>query len=154
MIKPEIQEAIDKKAAEHEIDPALVSSFVMVESSGNPKATRYEPAFYNKYISPMNLPEVEGKSRATSFGLMQIMGQVARELGFKGEFTDLFIPEVGLDYSLKHLKKFIERYKGKGIDYAISSYNAGSPRFNSSGEFVNQGYVDMIHKYLIEIKEG
>lgn len=151
MITPEIRKVIEDKAIEFELDPDLIQAFVMAESSGKPDAYRYEDAFYHHYTEPMNFSEDEEKGRATSYGLMQIMGQVARELGFKGEFIELFDPATGLDYSLKHLKRFIKKYQTQGLDYAIASYNAGSPRFKN-GHFVNQEYVNRIYKYLKEIK--
>jgi soluble lytic murein transglycosylase-like protein len=157
MITPKIKEIIQQKAIEFEIDPNLVMAFVLKESSGHSNAIRYEADFYHRYTGPMNFSEDEEKGRATSYGLMQIMGEVARELGFKGEFKELFDPTLNLSYALKHLKRFINKYKTQGLDYAIASYNAGSPRFTEAGKgvkFVNQEYVDKIHLYLKTIYYG
>lgn len=153
MISPELRKIIEDKGIEFGIDPDLIQAFCFVESSYRPAATRYEPAFYKTYIQPMaGLTQEEKTGRATSFGLMQIMGQVAREKGFKGAFDELFDPATGLEWSLKHLKRFIVKYKEMGLDYAIVSYNAGSPRHNKDGSFVNQAYLTKIHKALSEIK--
>jgi soluble lytic murein transglycosylase-like protein len=154
MVKPEIRAIIEKKAREFELDPDLIEAFCMTESSGNPQAVRYEPGFYKRYIMPMHLEEKEGKGRATSYGLMQIMGEVAREYGFKDDFERLFNPEIGLEYSLKHLKRFIKKYESKGIDYAMAAYNAGTPKVDDLGRFHNQEYVDKVHKFLERIKDG
>ena len=155
MIPLIIKETIKIRADEYGLDPDLVLAFVMVESSGNPKATRYETNFYKRYIQPMLAKkEIEPKEaigRATSFGLMQIMGEVAREYGFKGEFEELLEPSENLRWSLMHLKHFMRKYKTEGRDYAIAAYNAGTPRMKE-GRFVNQSYVDKIHKYLGQIK--
>jgi soluble lytic murein transglycosylase-like protein len=151
MITPELRKTIEDKASEFQIDANLIEAFCMTESSGNPNAVRYEPAFYRKYIVPMNLPESEGLGRATSYGLMQIMGEVARELGFTGQFMELFDPATGLEYALKHLKHFVLKYQAQGLDYAIASYNAGSPRVGDDGKFVNQQYVDTVHSYWNKI---
>lgn len=150
MITPEIWAIIEKTAAQYQIDANLIASFVMTESSGNPKAYRYEPLFYERYIVPLNLPEDEGKGRAASYGLMQIMGEVARELGFQGKFEELYEPETGLNYGVKHLHSFMKRYSttDNSLDYAIAAYNAGSPRKKADGTFVNQQYVDTVHKYF------
>jgi soluble lytic murein transglycosylase-like protein len=133
-----------------------VESFVVTESSGNPKATRYEPNFYKKYILPMLHDNAytphEAIGRATSYGLMQIMGQVAREKGFKGEFEELFDPATGLEWALRHLRHFIDKY-APSLDDAIASYNAGSPRKDANGFYYNAQYVSKIHKYLNQIKE-
>ena len=158
MITLELRAIIEEKAAEFGIDPDLVQAFCSVESSYNPRATRYEPNFYGTYIRPMiaagTIGADEAAGRATSWGLMQIMGQVAREKGFKGDFQDLLNADVGLEWSLRHLKRFIGKYKEMGLDYAIASYNAGSPRHKEDGSFVNQGYVDKIHKTLGQIRDA
>ena len=71
----------------------------------------------------------------------QIMGGVARELGFAGYLPELCDPAVGLEYSCRHLKRYYTKY-GNWPD-TIASYNAGSPR--KIGEiFVNQSYVDKV----------
>ncbi len=153
-----IRKTIEIKAAEFEIDPDLVEAMTMTESSGNPKATRYEPNFYKTYIQPMlhqnALTPDEAIGRATSWGLMQVMGQVAREKGFKGAWRDeeLFEPAIGLHWGLKHLKHFMDKYP-MNADAAIASYNAGSPRIGENGKYVNQNYVDKVRKYLNQIKE-
>ena len=155
-MKPEIIKIIKEKAAEFGIDSDLVQAFVIVESSGNPLATRYEPNFYKRYILPLlksgEITQEEATGRSTSWGILQIMGQVAREKGFKETFETLLIPEVGLHWGLKHLKRFINKYP-ETLDDAIASYNAGSPRKRQTGEYINQQYVGKIHKYLNQIKE-
>jgi soluble lytic murein transglycosylase-like protein len=155
MVRPELRSIIEMRALEFEIDPDLIEAFCLVESSGNPRATRYEANFYKTYIQPMlhnnAITPEEAMGRATSFGIMQIMGQVAREKGFKGKFEELFEPGTGLFWSLKHLKHFIDKY-APNLDNAIASYNAGSPRKDDSGNYRNQIYVDRIHKFLKQIK--
>jgi soluble lytic murein transglycosylase-like protein len=152
----QLQPIIDAKAEEFGIESSLVEAFCMTESTFNIRATRYEANFYKNYIQPMlahnAIDPKEALGRATSWGLMQIMGQVAREKGFKGEFEELFDPEIGLKYSLRHLRNFIEHYE-PNLDDAIASYNAGSPRKGKDGKYVNQSYVDRIHKYQNQIME-
>ncbi len=152
-----IRKTIEIKAAEFGIDPDLVEALAATESSFNPKATRYEPNFYKTYILPMlhqnAITPDEAIGRATSWGLIQIMGQVAREKRFMGNFEELLEPATGLHWGLKHLKHFIDKYSELGLDYAIASYNAGSPRI-INGKFVNNVYVEKVHKYLKQIKEG
>lgn len=156
MLTQAIKNIIKIRAEEFEIDPDLVTAFVMVESSGNPKATRYEANFYKKYILPMlhsnAITQEEAIGRATSFGILQIMGQVAREKGFKGTFEELLDPAINLTWSLKHLKSFINKY-APNLDDAIASYNAGSPRKDETGKYRNQIYVDKINKQLDLLKK-
>ena len=76
----------------------LVYAICQVESSLNPTATRHEPHYRwlvgdNETMSP-----TERQGQMTSWGLMQVMGAVARELGHIGPFEDLLHPPTGLFY--------------------------------------------------------
>src|SRR5207244_13546354 len=77
-------------AAAQSLDPALVCAVVEQESGWNPWAMRYEPAFFSKYVAPLytnnKIAATEAYSRGFSWGLMQVMGQVARETGFDALF--------------------------------------------------------------------
>jgi len=73
-------------AAAHALDPALVCAVVEQESAWNPWAIRYEPGFLARYVAPIftagKISATEAYARSFSWGLMQVMGQVAREHGF------------------------------------------------------------------------
>jgi len=74
-----------KIATSMSLDPVLVCSVVEQESGWNPWAIRYEPAFMQKYVAPLytnnKIGATEAFARSFSWGLMQTMGQVAREAG-------------------------------------------------------------------------
>src|SRR6266568_4544197 len=112
--------ALAHRAAEaHALWPELVCAIVEQESAWNPWALRYEPAFYEKYIATslaarrpdpqasrlvaLTSPAIpndptESRARAFSWGLMQVMGQVAREYGFAdASLASLCDPAVGLE---------------------------------------------------------
>jgi len=79
------------------LDPALVCAIVEQESAWDTHAMRYEPAFRARYVAPLGLPPTEEIARSISWGLMQVMGQVAREHGFTGKFLSaLCEPAQGL----------------------------------------------------------
>jgi soluble lytic murein transglycosylase-like protein len=85
-------------AARHSLDAALVCAVVDQESSWDAHAIRYEPAFRMRYVTSLALPPTEEIARSISWGLMQVMGQVAREHGFNGKFLSaLCDPATGLD---------------------------------------------------------
>lgn len=74
-------------ASRQSLWPELVCAIVEQESSWDRWALRYEPAFYARYVKPQLsrgaiAHESEARARAFSWGLMQVMGQVAREHGF------------------------------------------------------------------------
>jgi hypothetical protein len=73
-------------ASAHGLDPTLVCEVVEQESAWDADAIRYEPAFRARYVAPLELPPTEEIARSISWGLMQVMGQVAREHGFQRPF--------------------------------------------------------------------
>ncbi len=146
-------EILDRVARELGLDPDLVRAIVLIESSGDPWAVRYEPAFYYRYVRG-KIPGIsitEEVARATSWGLMQVMGQVARERGFQGKFLSaLCDPETGLRFGALHLKRFLDRHGD--VEKAVAAYNAGSPRM-ANGRFVNQAYVDKVMREYRRLKD-
>lgn len=148
-----LESLIADTADRHHLAVRLVRAIVQVESAGCPWAVRYEPAFFRTYVESQNHPvyrgcsrDTEERLRATSFGLMQIMGQTARERGFEGPFlTELCDPALGLEYGCRHLVRQIQRYQGD-LMMAVAAYNAGSARRDPDGSFRNQGYVDKVKK--------
>lgn len=139
------------------LDPKLVASIVMVESSGETCATRYEPEYHylltpERFSKSLRISlDTEQVSQKMSFGLMQVMGGLARELGFEGHLVELCEPTIGLNYGCKYLKKLLDKY-GKLGD-AISAYNQGSPRKRLTGEYYNQEYVDKVLERLRQISD-
>jgi soluble lytic murein transglycosylase-like protein len=79
-------------ALAHSLDPALVCAVVEQESAWNPWAIRYEPGFLARYVAPLftagKISATEAYARSFSWGLMQVMGQVAREHGFGSSPSD------------------------------------------------------------------
>lgn len=148
---------IRSAAAEHHLPPELVTAIVAVESSGRATAKRYEPKFDQRYNITANNPFVpEGVSRSqeerlrgTSWGLMQVMGETARFLGFQGQMKELEDPETCLFWGCLFLRRLRDRYFEKwGWPGVAAAYNAGSPRLAESGKFVNQVYVDKVLRRL------
>ena len=118
-----------KYAAKYGIPTALLCAVAEQESGWNCWAIRYEPAFYDRYIQPLvNTGAVksmtEATARATSYGLCQVMGQVAREQGFAGRYlTELCDPDCGLEMGAKKLAACL---KAKPDTFeALQKYNGG-----------------------------
>jgi soluble lytic murein transglycosylase-like protein len=110
------------------LDPALVCAVVEQESSWSPWAMRFEPGFLRRYIKPPvpEAPTTGEIARATSWGLLQIMGQVALEMGFEGRFySELCEPETGLLFGCKKLAKCLEA-RGGDQHKALLMWNGGS----------------------------
>lgn len=128
-------------AAQHDLPWELVVAICKVESSLNPWAMRYEPAYKWLVGTDETLTATERIGQMISWGLMQVMGAVAREYGFTGSFPKLCEPTVGLQFGMLHLRKYRTRH-GNWPD-AIASYNAGRP-LKRDEKYMNQGYVDKV----------
>lgn len=118
-----------KWATKYGLRVELVCAVIEQESNWNPWAMRYEPRFYDRYIIAMNLLDhTEAIARATSFGLMQTMGQVAREHGFGGKFlTELCDADVGVDFGCRKLQQCFSVHGDD--ETALLSYNGGGDEF-------------------------
>ena len=81
---------------------------------------------------------------------MQIMGAVARECGYVGQFLGgLYDPAINLEFGCRHLQDLSRRYLATaGWPGVVAAYNAGSPRVLDDGHFSNQQYVDDVQKIL------
>lgn len=128
---------IAREAYKNGLPPELVTAIIAVESSGNPTASRYEPGFYERYILPLaddgltrppdTTRATERRHRATSWGLMQVMGQVARELGYTGDLPALVYPATNIMFGCKLLAQLAKTYAGRPDKWAAvaSAYNGG-----------------------------
>jgi len=116
------------------LDPGLVRGVISVESGWDTWATRYEKKYrwlwpgYNQVVAPAGVShDTEVMQQMTSWGLMQVMGAVAREMGFRERFISrLCNPIVGVRYGCKYLEHMKEKRGWDGEDL-ISAYNAGRP---------------------------
>lgn len=114
-------------AMKYGLDPKIVAAVCEQESSWNPFAIRFEPAFEARYIKPAipSAPTTREMTEAMSFGLMQIMGEVAIEFGWRGNFlSELCDPDTGVEFGCKKLQKcfFIH---GGDEDCSLLAYNGG-----------------------------
>jgi len=113
-------------AQQHSLEPALVCAVVEQESSWETHALRYEPAFRTRYVAPLGLSPTEEIARSISWGLMQVMGQVAREHGFSETFLSaLCEPANGLTIGCLVLASKLSTAKGD-ISRALALWNGGA----------------------------
>jgi soluble lytic murein transglycosylase-like protein len=130
LVPPELIDLTRHIAAAHDLDPALVCAVVEQESAWNPWALRYEPAFLSRYVAPLytagKLTATEAYARSMSWGLMQVMGQVAREYGFDGDsLAELCDPVVGVDFGCRILAARLLRARGDATA-ALLAWNGGA----------------------------
>ena len=158
-------------APRHQLPIALVMGIIATESGNDIYAWRCEPSYRYLYdvakhvaavqsidaaaarLPPKFFAGIPGESSLTewlgqqsSWGAMQIMGAVARELGWEKPFPALCNPMDGIEYGCRHLARlrdqFFREFGWRGV---AASYNAGSPRYvDGTRKFVNQDYVDKV----------
>ncbi|MCB7127999.1 MAG: lytic transglycosylase domain-containing protein [Candidatus Brocadiales bacterium] len=142
-------------AVAHEFPPEFIKAIVLVESAFNPNAVRFEPGFYKRYMPPKGTPDLSVVlqiQRSFSYGLMQIMGQVAVERGFRHtehehSFGSLFNPRINLEYGCKQLVwlcEKLQRYEYlPNIELLAIAYNGGlgsAKKLKETGATHNESY--------------
>ena len=141
---------IYRAANQRGFDPYLLFGLVHIESDGEQYAWNPEPRYPwlwdVKAKRPFRrLPLVEATSpsppddfpclrgdphhewwgQKASWGLCQVMGAVARELGYLGPYLPAILnPDLNLDLGSLHLRRLISRF---GVEGGVSAYNHGSP---------------------------
>lgn len=143
---------VEKVCKDLNLDDKLLKAIVEVESSWNPMAIRYEPAFLYQsrptyWASLLGITATtESMLQRFSWGLGQIMGATARSLGMKGPIQTLSSPDTGSLWSAVYLKKICQKYDN--LNDRIAAYNAGSAAKNENGLYRNQQYVYKVLKAL------
>lgn len=112
-------------AVKFAVPVALFCGLIEQESNYDNWAIRFEPAFLKKYVEPLGLPATETYARSTSWGPGQVMGQVAREMGYKGPLPQLCEWEIGLAMAAGKLKKELSKAAGDERK-ALLGYNGGA----------------------------
>jgi soluble lytic murein transglycosylase-like protein len=124
----DIQAAIAEAAARHELDPAVLTALVQVESG-----------FRTNAVSP------DG-----ALGIAQLMPETARALGV----ADPFDLRGGLEGGAKYLKEQLGRFSGD-LALALAAYNAGPaavarygsiPPYPETQRFVSR-VLDLARRY-------
>ena len=112
------------------VDPALLAALVIQESGGNPDAYRHEPEYQTKYVTGQarwNRARALGwtdDELATSWGLTQVLGTTAWEMGFKYPPDKILDPASNLTLGAKYLRMKLDQYKGNTVE-ALLAYNGG-----------------------------
>lgn len=146
----------NRVGVDYDINPKLLAAVAQTESSGNTWAMRFEPTWLYFYFIADNAQrcgitkDTERAAQATSWGLMQVMGSVARELGFRGSLAQLCDPEIGLRLGVEKLAK-CRAQQGGDMDCGLLAYNAGTIRRDGAGKPANQIYLDKVKANLATV---
>lgn len=146
---------ITLESRQADLPPEMILAIIEAESDGNPYAATYHANY--SWINMQTKrpadchPNTESVHQRMAWGLMQIMGATARDIGFERWLTELTIPVVNIAIGMKYLAGLSERYlESHGIDGVIAAYNAGSPKKTADGKYRNQAYVDRIKSLMLK----
>ena len=130
------------------VDPLLLIAIMSVESGFNPWVMRYEPKSA-LLVTPGKFALIcsitggtEILSQRVSWGLCQVLGATARDLGYKLVLSSLCDPLTNLELACQYLRRLGERYTDT-YDIA-AAYNAGSVRRDGNGDYINYKYTNAI----------
>lgn len=120
---------VKAEAVKAGLDPVLMCAIAEQESGWDTWSIRYEPAFMAKYVAPLytnhKISATEAWARAYSWGLGQVLGQVAREHGFAGTYlSELCDPAVGIPVMCKVFTSKLKMGGGDVLE-GLLHYNGG-----------------------------
>jgi len=150
----QIQQIVGETAPRYGLPSGVVAAVVQVESGGNIWAWNPEPKYRwfwdvrtNQPFRPVTPEELASKippkdfkscrpdidrdvewwGQQASWGLMQLMGAVARERGFTEDFLNsLHDPAANIDVGCRHLAGYVKRYlPSYGWAGVFRAYNGG-----------------------------
>lgn len=165
-----LQAQIRTAASAYALPYSLIAAQVTVESGGNQYAHNPEPKYHYMWDVRLRRPfrpltpaeiaseippddfyailptvprDAEWQDQQASWGLMQVMGAVAREMGFRGPFlTQLVEPVLNLDFGCRKLAGELKWAHGN-VPQALAAYNGGR-RGNETPPYRNQEYADKV----------
>lgn len=144
-------------AQAHGVDPDVVEAMVIVESKGRAWAWNPEPTYrwlwdvrLNRPFRSLTTAEASSKwpppdfptsggdrdqewwGQQASWGLLQVMGAVARERGFRGHYLpELCDPAVNLALGVTHYASLLRWAQGDPWK-AVGAYNGGRGGWNKA----------------------
>lgn len=104
----------DDAAKKHGVPSDWVKAIIQTESAWNKAAWRSEEKKFGPGVG--------------SRGLMQIMPDTARGLGFSGALDNLYDPATNIDVGTKLIRQLVDRY-GENFEDVYAAYNSGQAKF-------------------------
>jgi len=173
MRTPYLMSLVDVAAERYELPRRMVQALIGKESAWNPWAWNPEPRYRYYWDvrngSPFRAvteaelmserppadfgslaadPDQEWWGQAASWGLMQIMGAVARERGSRLPYlTELLDPAINVDYGCRHLADSLawaRRYAHtpeEAVAASLAAYNGGRGGNKPGGPLRNDAYA-------------
>lgn len=110
----------------------LIMGHIKQESGFNPSAYRAEPQIND-----------------ASYGMMQLLLKTAKGLDPNATVERLYNAEYNIDLGTRLIAQNLKKYGN--VPDAIAAYNAGIPRKNDKGEYVNSKGVPNVNFYVKQV---
>lgn len=148
-------EEVKKQCEIVQVNYRLMMAIIEVESAWDTYAVRFESKSpyeaQPEYLAKINRVTIETELTLQKFswGLGQIMGSTARNIGMKGPLPSLCKPEIGIFWSAMYLKKLTCKYAS--LTDQISAYNIGRAMKRSDGTYANAEYISKVMAVLKDL---
>jgi soluble lytic murein transglycosylase-like protein len=154
----EVVDLINRTSKIVGVDSNLCVAIADHETNLDPNKTRFEsewtyfhlPTYYSQK-NGISL-KTEKCLQSISWGAMQVMGAVCRELGYEDQLPLMIRPELGILFGCRKLKSLSAKYS---VEYdVIAAYNAGTPIKDINGMYKNMFYVQDVSNRLRNLRKG
>ena len=127
-----LEDLVVRIAKQYGVPSALVKAVIKQESNWDMNASRYEQHLGD-----------------TSWGLMQVLLKTAKDTLNNDQLTiqELIVPTTNITVGTRYLGVLLNRWGN--LKDAVAAYNAGSPRLDKDGKYVNKEYVDNVYRYFL-----
>lgn len=177
----DLRRVIEGVALELSLDPLVLEAIALVESGGEPTAWNPEPRYRwfwdvaqrrpfravteaevaakrppADFAAIAGDPDQEWWGQQASWGLLQVMGAVAREHGCRLPFLPALVdPRQGVLYGAKTFRVCLA-WAGGDIEAAAAAYNGGRTRDNEPGVAPkrNQAYATKVLSQVARLRSG
>lgn len=141
---------------QYTIVPHMLKALAFVESSWNPRAYRFEPLYWERYLkNDSHWSGRDPQEVSASYGLCQLMYPTAVGIGFDGDTERLYNPAINIDLGGRYLRLLLDgvwRDKDAWYDFPISAMDVSLSRYNggtvgnprADGTLRNQSYVNKV----------
>lgn len=149
----------------YNVKKLLLKAIAICESSLDPKAYRFEPLYFERYMKDKpEWADKDPKVVSASYGLFQVMYPVACALGFSGTTDELCDPMTNALLAAKLMRQLIDKVtKARICDtfywlapahVALARYNGGSWKNPAEdGTLRNQKYLRKVLKQWGELRK-
>lgn len=131
-------------ATQYDFDPLFIKAIIAIESDYDTYAVLPESYYFEKLKHDYR--GVERLHLSCSWGLMQVMGIVAKERGFSGNYETLLSPHIGIQWGCHYLSYLANHWEFMDDRLLAGAYNGGPGK-------PNEVYAEKVMRIYIRLKE-